>query len=195
MDQVTASSGESVLYQYLPLPCVWPAYYEDPKQIKIDSTGRAQTMCADPQAASAGAACCPSEPMRVGGALLFTGVEASGDDAGPGLGICEVAHERVSFATAQARCQATQAPQLFDGPWRYDSFNVNAAPTDWYIASSPDGSQPSVCAPKADSSIYGRCCSDTFIERTTDSAGNQDIGGQSYRQQRPDNDEFRYEEV
>ena len=180
--QVTASSGESVFYQYIPLPCVWLAYYEDPKQIKIDSTGRAQTMCADPQAAAAGAACCPSEPMRVGGTLLFTGAEASGDDAGPGLGICEVAHERVSFATAQARCQATQSPQLLDGPWRYDSFDVNAAPTQWYIASSEYNRQfarrklmtPSMDVAARTPSSRGQQtqrATETRVVRVTDSSG------------------------
>jgi hypothetical protein len=174
---VAVPTGEdmTVYYEYIPQPCVWLTFYPDAKQIKIDLGGASSTqvMCADPKAAAAAAACCPTGERLINGASRFG--ESTGNAAGPGLGVCEYKHEMVTFATAQARCEATPEPRYVNGPWLYDY--VDTIPTEWFMASVPDGSSPSMCMPKTiDSQVKGRCCSDTRVE-----AMDGDVNGQNYK--------------
>lgn len=183
---ISIGANETVYYQHIPAPCVFLAFYDNAKQIKVDYSSSSQVMCADPTVAVAGAACCPPGPTKVGFATLFQNAAETGDYAGPGAGVCEYTHEMVTFATAQQRCQATRTPVYVDGPWLYDS--VSPFSTQHFVAVSPDGSRPSECLPKTLANrIKTRCCSDT---RIVAQAG--DKTGQTYKQQKVGNTAFRH---
>lgn len=141
--------------------------------MKVD----ARVMCADPSIAAAGSACC--RPMDRG--------NQQGDSGGPGLGVCEYAHEQMKFATAQRRCQSTPSPRPIDGPWVWESWDTT--PVDHFIAAVPDGSGPSQCLPKTDQNVRVRCCSDTPIDKMPG-----DISVQTYRQQTSGTDSDRYDD-
>lgn len=79
--------GNGIFYEYFKQPCVQLPYYENPKIITWNY--RHMEQCADPRMEAAGADCCS--------ALL--------DDWSYEYR-CEYVQERVSYDTAQARCQA-----------------------------------------------------------------------------------------
>ena len=91
--KVVDGANDPIYYEYHPAPCVSTPFYADAKQIKW--TMWRDVVCADPKVAAAGASCC------VDGAT--TNSFASG--------MCKFTRERVTFATAQARCEAESPAQ------------------------------------------------------------------------------------
>jgi hypothetical protein len=84
--KVTDGTNDPVYYEYHPAPCVGTAFYSGAKQIKWSQYR--DVVCADPNVAAAGSSCCDDGTA--------TNAMASG--------ICKFTRERVTFATAHARC-------------------------------------------------------------------------------------------
>eukprot|EP01052_Picozoa_sp_SAG31_P027285 SAG31_NODE_2540_length_5538_cov_7.680859_4_plen_734_part_01 len=87
---IAAGSNTPVFWEYLQIPCVRLAFYDNPTAMKGNSW-TSDTICGDPLIASAGAACCTEETTE----------STSWVWAYPE---CEFSGEKVTFATAEARC-------------------------------------------------------------------------------------------
>ena len=78
-----------VFYEYVPLPCVSEAFYENPQKVKKRSGPKGTaSMCADPRLPVASTSCCSSYSSETHVEDTFWG-------------------ERVKFATAEQRCYAS----------------------------------------------------------------------------------------
>jgi len=85
---------DDIYYEYVRLSCVELGYYNEAKSIKIGSGS--SSICANPNTAVAGEACCDSDR---------TNTDRS----------CEYVNERVTFATASQRC-SNIAKEICDEP-------------------------------------------------------------------------------
>jgi uncharacterized protein (DUF1800 family) len=108
---VDTSTGDTAWYEYVRPPCVELTFFDNAKRIR-QVNGNDYIMCADPTTIAAAASCC--------------------DTSNPNTGRehCQFVHERVTFATAKARCAAgtsypTVCKDLTNNRWKSSPVGAN----------------------------------------------------------------------